>query len=199
MARFPNRESDILVLAQDVITGFTAHPETFPNPPISLAQVAEVLATYIKSRDAAIDAQAAAMACVANKQKALDTLIADIKALLRYAETVAPTELTKVGWAGRRPASPVQAPSPPRLLESLEHGNGAIDMDWKSGREGGRPEYYEVQRRDLPQGDWQHVATALHAEISLDNQPRNISLEYRVLAVNKTATSPASNTLSVSL
>jgi hypothetical protein len=34
MAQFPLSESEILALAQAIITGLKAHPDEFPNPPV---------------------------------------------------------------------------------------------------------------------------------------------------------------------
>jgi hypothetical protein len=38
MARFPEREADIKVLAQNIISGLTDNPD-FPNPPFTPAQL----------------------------------------------------------------------------------------------------------------------------------------------------------------
>ena len=53
MAQFPEKESEITVLAQGITAGLTASTEVFPSPPISPEALQERIAEYIAARDEA--------------------------------------------------------------------------------------------------------------------------------------------------
>ena len=201
MARFPNREPEIMVLAQDMATGFKANPDVFPNPPYGMDELAQWIADYTAARDANGLAQAKASEALAQKQHALETLTDGMKGLLRYAETRADNDqqLALVGWSGRSAPAALQAPGQPRLLEVARQGEGWVSIDWKPALDGGKPAAYNVQRRQLPDGACALSAMAIDAEATLTDQPRGLALEFRVLAVNRAGTSEASNTVTASL
>jgi fibronectin type 3 domain-containing protein len=59
--------------------------------------------------------------------------------------------------------------------------------------------FYRVEQRQLPDGEWAMVGTALATEITLNNQKRGKEHEYRVIAVNKAGESDPSNTVAAVL
>ena len=52
MATFPNRESDIVILAQSIIQGLTTQAEGFPKSPYSALEVRAQLDGFLALRDA---------------------------------------------------------------------------------------------------------------------------------------------------
>ena len=46
MARFPTRENDVAVLAEDLIEGFTQHSEYFPSPPATAEELQASFQAY---------------------------------------------------------------------------------------------------------------------------------------------------------
>ncbi|MDU9047606.1 MAG: fibronectin type III domain-containing protein [Candidatus Electrothrix sp. Rat3] len=65
--------------------------------------------------------------------------------------------------------------------------------------DGGKAAFYRVEQRQLPDGEWTMVGTALETEITLNNQKRGKEHEYRVIAVNKAGESDPSNTVAAVL
>ena len=83
--QFPSKESEIIVLAQDLSAGLGANPSVFPAPPVSPADLQARMSAYITARDAATAAAAAAQQATAAKAAALTALSDDMKADLLYA------------------------------------------------------------------------------------------------------------------
>jgi len=204
MARFPTKEPDIVVLAQRMVDGLTAHLDVYPDPPVRPGPLRMRTLSYLVRRDRATAAEAAARQAVATKDEALGQLVEAVKADLRYAENTVDfddAKLKLIGWSGRRERAPVEPPGQPRLLEAASQHRGRLSLDWKAPADGGRPNAYTVQRRQ-PGDDadtWHDVATAIDTEAILADQPEAIGVEYRVMAVNRSGAGPASNTVSVTL
>jgi hypothetical protein len=53
MARFPARENDITVLAEDLIAGLSEHTEFFQSPPVTTELLQASYQAYKEARDAA--------------------------------------------------------------------------------------------------------------------------------------------------
>ena len=92
-------------------------------------------------------------------------------------------------------ATSLEIPGQARTLEAPREGEGWIYLDWKEAVDGGAVAAYKIQRRLRPDGAWSDVGIAVESEITLTNQERGKEWEYRVLAVNKTGESEASNTV----
>lgn len=200
MSDFPNREIDILALGQDMTAGMKAHPEFFGNSPIALDMLLQLQAAANATREAATDAQALSTAATAAKQDALEKFANAIKIVGRFfTATLTAQQLGLIGYPSRAQPTPLQVPAQPRSLQSLRHGDGALNLDWKPALNGGKPANYLVERRELPDGEWQQIATVFAITVDLDAQPRAKPLEYRVFAANRVGSSEASNTLSVML
>jgi hypothetical protein len=61
MATFPTKESEIVVLAETMVAGYTAHPADFPSITSSaVADLTSVLGTYQSDKQAQTDARAQA-------------------------------------------------------------------------------------------------------------------------------------------
>lgn len=201
--RFPNTESKIIALAQKMISGFTNNPN-FPAPPVTSAQLQARLDATNNSSIAQVSAMAAAKQATDAKQADFDSMIADMKTMLHYAEDTVQgddSKLSEVGWGGRAEPHALEIPGQPRLLEALEQGAGWLTLDWKKPADGGAPASYRIERRDLSEGGgaWKLAGMAVDTEITLNNQTRGKEFEYRVIAVNKTGDGGPSNTVTALL
>ena len=201
MAQFPISESDILMLAQAMQTGLENNLTVFPAPPVTAANLSTALGNYVAAKDGAIAAQAMATGAIAAKNAALQTLVDDMKADLRYAEDKTHNDnaqLHLIGWSARSAATPTPAlalPGQARILEAPRQGEGWIFLDWKEPTDGGPVATYRIQRRLRPDGAWLDVGLAIDSETTLTGQERAKEWEYRVSAVNKAGESKASNTV----
>ncbi len=202
MARFPFAESEIVVLAQSMIAGFKANADLYPTPPVDPVEVQVKLETYLQARDKATAAQATAQQAVEVKNNALQDLVDDLKSDLRYAENTVnydDTQLKLLGWGGRKARTGQQPPGQCRSLEAPRQGEGWIFLDWKEPAEGGSVLAYKLQWRQQGTESWQEAGIALESEITLVNQMRGQSLEYRAIAINKAGEGNPSNTVAVVL
>ncbi len=198
MARFPLKESEIVVLAQDMSSGLTANATVYPAPPVAPADLQTAMGAYITARDAAVAATAAAEEATAAKNEALQALTDDMKADLRYAENTVDYDddkLKLIGWGGRKAKTSLEVPGQTRSLEAPRQGEGWIFLDWKAPVDGGKVAAYKIQSRQRPEGPWTDTGMAIDSETTLNNQERGKELEYRVLAVNKAGEGEPSNTV----
>lgn len=201
MARFPTREADIKALAQKMIAGLEGNPD-FPNPPVSPAELQNLLNTVNAQEDAQLATQAAAQQATEVKQGGVDAMTAAVKKNLHYCEDEVggnDAKLAAIGWSGKAEPTPLQAPGQPRSLEVAKQGAGWVVLDWKKPADGGKAAFFRVERRELPSGEWATASTALEFEITLDDQKHGKEWEYRIIAVNKAGESVPSNTVSAVL
>lgn len=200
--RFPKTESEIIALAQKMISGFTDNPN-FPNPPITPEQLKERLDTTINSSDAQVQAQAAEKQATDTKQANFDFLMTGMKTMLHYAEDAVhgdDAKLSEVGWGGRSAPHALQVPGQPRLLEVLRQGTGWLTLDWKKPADGGAAASYRVERRDMTEGStWALAGVSIETEATLNEQKHGKEWEYRVIALNKAGEGEPSNTVTAVL
>jgi hypothetical protein len=197
MARFPLKEAEIVVLAQDMAAGLAANAAVYPAPPVAPADLQTAMGAYITARDAAVAATAAAEQATAAKDEALQAVVDGMKADIRYAENTVKyddVKLKLIGWGGRASKTSLEAPGQVRTLEAPRQGEGWIFLDWKEPVDGGAVAAYKIQRRERPAGLWADVGLAVESEITLTNQTRGKEFEYRILAVNKVDEGEPSNT-----
>ena len=198
MARFPDREAEIVALAEQLYAGLQVNAAIYPRPPIRTLFLRWKTNKYMSLRDTAMAKQAAAEQATAAKDDVLADLVDAMKDDLRYAENTVDYDdekLKLIGWAGRKAAAPLAVPGQARLLEAPKQGEGWVFLDWKKPADGGRPSAYKVMRRQRPAGPWEDVATAILTEVTLVDQTRAKELEYRIIAINKTGEGPPSNTV----
>jgi hypothetical protein len=93
----------------------------------------------------------------------------------------------------------VAPPGRMRQLEAPKQGEGWVFLDWQQPVDGGRVIAYNIERRNRTDGAWQDVATAIEIESTLVDRPKGKELEYRVMAINKSAEGSPSNTVMVVL
>ncbi len=202
MAQFPKSEAEVATLANAMIGGLTTSSDIYPAPPIHTDELEIRQAAYNAARNAAIAAQATAEQATTDKDTKLSDLIDGMKTDLRYAENTVDDDdekLKLIGWAGRKPRTPLTAPGQSRLLIAHLQGEGWLELQWKAPIDGGKPSAYRVMRRQRPEGPWSDVGTAVVTEIELTDQPRGVEFEYRIVAVNKAGEGEPSNTVVVVL
>jgi hypothetical protein len=195
-------ESQILVLANEMKAGLTAHEDYFPEPPVAPATLTTALTAVQAAMDKVLAAKTAAEAATAEKVAALEVLVEAMKTDLRYAENVAHDDdlkLKTIGWGARKEPEPTVVPGQPRRLEVYPQGEGWLELQWIAPAEGGRANTYTIQRRLKSESTWTEIASTYERTITLQNQPRGVELEYSVIAVNKCGKGPISNTVQVVL
>jgi len=220
--QFPIKESNVHALAGDVTAGFVVNTAVYPSPPVSTADLQAAIDAFTAAKSQTIANKAHYEESVSAKNEALATLKVFLKTDLRYAENTVKFDddkLKLLGWSGRRARHSQKIPGQPRSLDAPKQGEGWLYLDWKKPTDGGKTAAYKIQRRpgsiggnkassggtasgggkiassggDISSG-WNDIATAMETEITLENQPRGVELEYRIIAINKAGSSPPSNT-----
>ena len=197
MATFPLREAEVVVLAEEMISGFTDNPLVYPAPPVAVIDLTTAKTAFTTAMNAAVAAKAAAEAAVDTKDAALETLEDAMKSDIRYAENTVgddDAKLKLIGWGAKKSPTALTAPGQTLSLTVPSQGDGAVSLAWKAPADGGSPAAYKVMRRERPAGPWEDVATAVIAEAQLADQPKGLELEYQIIAVNKAGEGEPSNT-----
>jgi len=197
MATFPLREADVVVLAEEMISGFTDNPLVYPAPPVAALDLTTAKTAFTTAMNAAVAAKAAAEAAVDTKDAALEDLEDAMKSDIRYAENTVgddDAKLKLIGWGAKKSPTALTAPGQTLSLTVPSQGDGAVSLAWKAPADGGSPAAYKVMRRERPAGPWEDVATAVIAEAQLADQPKGLELEYQIIAVNKAGEGEPSNT-----
>ncbi len=202
MARFPTREGDVAALAGTMVHGLAEHAEDFPACPVTVETLQESLARFNRAKETAATAQGATAAAFAEKEDAMSDLTENMKDALRYAETAArhdESKLKNIGWSARKDPGVIEIPGAPRTLEVKREGRGWLYLDWKAPANGGAASAYRVVRRPLGEADWSEVGLCFESMTVLTDQPLGIQLEYQVIAVNKAGESLPSNLITAAL
>jgi multidrug efflux pump subunit AcrA (membrane-fusion protein) len=202
MATFPLREADVIVLAEEMIAGFTDNPLVYPAPPVAVLDLTAAKTAVTTAMTAATAARAAAEAAVDAKGTALEALESAMKTDIRYAENTVDfddVKLKLIGWGAKKASTSLTAPGQTLELTVPVQGDGSVSLAWKAPIDGGAPQAYKVMRRERPAGAWEDVHTAVIAEAQLTDQPKAIELEYQIIAVNKAGEGQPSNTQMVVL
>jgi hypothetical protein len=200
--RFPLAEADILALSRSMVSGLEAHSEAFPRLPVEPEVLDAAIEAFKTLTAKAIEAEAHALAATAAKREALMELTTLMKSDLRYAETAAgrnETLLKYIGWSGPKPKTSQPIPGQPGNLTVVDIGESTLTLTWDAPVDGGRVLAYSVRRRLKTEIAWQDIATAMATTIRLKNQPTGETLEYSVVAMNKSGTSLESNSVAVKL
>jgi len=130
MATFPLRETEILGLADLLITGLENNVAVYPAPPVTTVDLRTAFDAAIAARDTATAARAAA-----------EVLTEKMKEDLRYAENTVgmnDNKLKLLGWGGRKAPSALDVAGQCRVLKAPREGEGWIFLDWKAPADGGK-------------------------------------------------------------
>lgn len=196
MAKFPRNEPEIEELAGLMIGGLKSRVDQFPSPPVQLDRLQASLDAYRSARERAADLSARAKLATREKHEALRALVGNLKTNVRYAENTCRYDhatLKTLGWAGRRPKTPLGTPGQVEGLKILEEGPGWIDLRWRKPRDGGDVRAYRVERCMLGGELWEIAGMATGTRARLENQERGVKWLYRVIAVNAAGEGPDSS------
>jgi len=180
-----------------MIAGFTDNPLVYPAPPVAVLDLTAAKTAYLVAMNAAIAAKAAAKAATDAKDAAIEALTDAMKSDIKYAENTVGNDDAKlklIGWGAKKAPSALTAPGQTLELTVPVQGDGSVSLAWKAPIDGGTPQAYKVMRRERPEGAWEDVSTAVVTEATLDDQPKAVELEYRIIAVNKAGDGEPSNT-----
>jgi len=201
VARFPKSEAKISQLAQQMATGLAAATEDFPRPPVAAPVLKAQFDDYQQKTAALAESRAEVRIRRVDKDKALKTLKASMRADLRYAEFMArknPEQLIQIGWRARRPRTQIKAPGEVRDIAIRDEGDTWVLLTWDAPDEGGEVAVYQIQRRQ-PRGKWEDEETSIDRIELLRGQPRGVELEFRALAMNRAGDGSPSATVSAVL
>ena len=114
MPKFPRSEPEVVVLAETMIAGYTAHAADFPSIDASaVASLSSTLNNYQTDRNSQEDARAQAKFSTQTKSAALDALTELMTSDLKLSEVDVvddPIKLAQIGWGPRQQPQPVVAP-----------------------------------------------------------------------------------------
>ena len=191
MPEFPLVESKINALAMAMLSGYASAPADFPH-----ADLAALTAAYADYEAAAADythCRAAAAVAARKKRERLETLTAFMRIQLKQSEADTaqqPLKLEQIGWGARAKGKTVRAPGEPQHLTCDVKEHHTVHLRWRNPvrGDGGRVRTYLVERREMPVEAgvtaW-HLAGVTHEkELLLEDEPRGVRLEYRVLGMN---------------
>ncbi|MEX0744771.1 MAG: fibronectin type III domain-containing protein [Phycisphaeraceae bacterium] len=200
--QFPHRELEVIQLAHDMSRGFASNAEVFPAPPTTAEAIGEALTEYNAAREASVAAQGRAKARTRVKKKALADLTGLLRSGVKYAESVARKDTSKlrlVGWGGPRRATRRPEPGQATHLEVHKEGTNWVVLTWRPPTDGGPLSAYRIQRRKRDGGAWIDVGTSVETTTRLEGQETGVELEYQVLGLNAAGEGPASNSVRVVL
>ena len=204
MPLFPQREIRIEELASEMLRGFEENPGLFPHA--DMPRLKGAFDSYTAARADQVQKMALSHLATEAKYEALGALSGVMREQLKQAQVDAasdPQRLGFIGWGPRAHRTPVEPPAQVRSFDGRLLGPGEVRLTWRApkGNEPGGPvRTYEVMRRQQPPGggafsEWTLAGSTLTPAITLEDQPREVRLEYRILAVNHGGPSKPSNTV----
>ena len=206
MAQLPRTQPEAVELTQQMIDGFTKHPDTFHSANVPGLQ--EALDTFHRARMSFLSAESMFKHAGKQQKRAFESLKSVMSSQIRAAELDTadqPVKLGLIGFGPRRKKSPISAPAQVALLsvEPVERQH-IVRLYWKKGFHTGcgRPSNFLIESRVIRDGTaspWRLTGTAFDCDCVLDNQPTGVRIEYRVIAANRGGQSMPSNTVSVIL
>jgi hypothetical protein len=202
MPEFPRDEEGIIDLGRRFAGGLNLSGIHYATMPVSKVEFEMLMAEYNALIGEITQIKAQQAGKIADKKKVLGKITAGLKRNLRFLELMtngSDAELTKYGWGARRKRQKLKPPEQPRYLEDIKQGEDYLILDWKAPFGGGKVKSYKIYRRIEDENEPQVINSALSTEIKLLNQPRKVTLQFYVTAVNNAGESLPSNTVSVVL
>ena len=191
MASFPQRENDIVALAQSIVRGLRNNPDLLPAPVVSPDELDAVCQEFRQASITAVQAHVAAKEATKQKREILQRLKKSMRRVLRHAESATAwdgKELKLIGWGGRRADKRLQPPGQVVSLEIFEEGRDWIALVWDAPPKEtgtGKVRAYRVERARSGKNEWLNVGVAIEPSIILRDQQRGVEWQYRVIAVNR--------------
>lgn len=204
MAKFPKSEAEIIALARSIIAGISENSD-FPSPPFSASELSNMIDALTDQIVVQDSAYSAAQQATETKRSMTNDTVLVMKAILHYAQDVVhgnDAKLTALGWGGIAAPTPhvLQPPGQPLALEAPLQSDGVLTLQWTVPATGGEAAFYKIERREPADGSaWMIVGTAVETTVTLNNQERGKTWEYRVIAINKAGESLPGNTVAAVL
>lgn len=201
MTKLPSTESDALVLAQDLIEFIRKNSALSRASPESLEQIQATVDKVKLAKETAAKAQLELNMALNNKREALQVLMEQMRNFLQSAQKSASgAQQNSLKLLSKRAdAATHPLPSAPVGLNITAQASGSVTLAWKAALGGGRPAAYDVLRRESNVGSWICVATSVDFSSILTEQPRNVPLQYQVVAFNAAGRSEPSNTVATTV
>ena len=187
MPTFPQKEIEIIGLAEIVNEGLTKMTQDFPSPPVAVADMQARMTEYNTALLATTETDMVSQQQHAAKDKALTQIRDGLKANLGYALISArkePGKLAGLGWGARRSKTPLAAPGEVRDIAIGKQGDTWLILSWNPPVDGGLTAAYQIQRQQA-NGAWEEAGVSPASDHVMSNQPRGVQLSYRVIAINK--------------
>lgn len=200
MSKFPTTEADVLVLANEMVSGLTNNPTVYPEPPVTPVNLGSLVTALVDAQNAITEAKAASEAATIAKLDALAAMAEAMKKDLRYAENTVDFDdekLKLLGWSNHKAPVRPFLPGQPANLNAKIKDDFTIEFNWQRPVDGGNVGFYQLYRRILPDGNWKIVASCFDEYLLFKEQSRNCEMEFYIVAANKSGQSIPGNTVKV--
>lgn len=197
----PKTEAERLNWFELIIAGMEANDGVYKDSPVKVQQFKDGLAALKAKRDQANASQAATSELFEDKGDFMSAQLNMADRIMDFAEAANnydDIELQKVGW-GAPAAATGQPPGQARTLEIVKQEDDKLSLDWKSPSEGGKAKFYNVENREMPNGNWKLLKSVIPSEVVLEDLPRKIEMEFRVISVNSSGAGVPSNIITATL
>ena len=202
MAQFPDRQADVVILAENIIQGLQNNPGVYPNPQVSSGDLSTDLVALIHAHDANVAAIAVAEQTTTTKNDKLVVLVGKMKDNLKYAEITVDYDddlLKLLGWAGRAEPKPLEKPGQCDNFDATAEGDDWIEFAWDAPDKGGKPAMYKIMHRDNGTPKWKVAGNAYETTFRLEDVEAGKKMDYSVVASNKAGDSKESNLITAVL
>ncbi len=195
------------------IAGIAGSPGDYPSGPGQIFETTVLSARVTAKISAANDRRqkvAAARLAVTAEKVAYDLCDQEERRILRLAEALyaqaAPGKLARIGWGPRKDREK-REPGQPRALIVAIQDQMSLTLKWRGPLtgSGGRVAFYRIEREITTLdgliteafGTWS--TQSVQASLELTGLTRGVEYSFRVVAVNASGSSEASNTVSAVL
>jgi hypothetical protein len=206
MPQFPTKQSDISALAGQIIAGSKLHHSDFPKINWSSLNTLHMYYKYTRNQQA--NKRTQAKLAIRAKKTALNNLKSIMKNCLKKSQvdtSDSPDKLALIGWDVKTTTtmSANFIGQPIEFKLTARDGN-TLTFEWQKPVSGGSINCYILQRREFNNltglfEKWEIAGICYDCCIRIANQPKNIKLEYNIIAANRIGQSAPSNTVTVVL
>ncbi len=205
MCQLPRTQPDSVALANNMIAGFTEHPDTFPLA--DTPQLQASLDSFYQARESFTNAKSIYKQAGQKQRRAFEELKDVIANQIKVAQVDTsdnPVKLGFIGYGPRRKKSSMSKPAQPHLLDAKPVAAGVVKLQWKKDLSPacGPVGSFNIESRIMNNGDttnWSIAGLSFDCDAVLKDQPQGKRLEYRVTAANHSGRSMPSNVLAVIL
>ncbi len=199
MSVFPRRENEVIDLAYTMMAGLDSHTEDFPN--VDIVELKDAISEFEVANCSQLNLQSQAIQATTIKKRAYERMVDSMKSSIRQGQLDSlshPLRITEIGWNLPAKRSALKEPGQPNNLDIRCAGSNTLCLSWDKPKRGGAVGYYIVQRRVMGHENsfdsWQLAGTSFDETITLNDQPRQTEIEFRIIATNPTGESLPSNT-----